>query len=315
MSEYNFSPDKELKEEFLNDMMNEFSDAITHVAKSLLLTKITKSEIELGKDFYNFTPSEIETALRNFRAKSVGSLNTYWSILTKYLIYAEPRRDNVDTTLVKMLSSKQLENYVNKVAEKDRYTFREELHGMLLSLNNPQDQAILILLFEGVSGKAYSEITNLLTTDVDIETGVIKTPRKDVKIEDRRTLFILKEAMNQEYYFTDKDSDGVELCKESPYFIKKMQYKNTNDCSTPLSTSRLKLKIQNFTDEMGRAHLTGKTIYNSGLAERFLNKYGYDVNPSTVSTEEIRAFLDCECESISPANLRTIVKNIQEKLD
>ena len=315
MTKLGFTPDRELKEEFLNDMNNEFSEAITHVAKSLLLTKITKTEVDLGKDFFNFSPREIETTLRDFRAKSLGSLNTYWSILCKYLVYANERRDNVDITIVKMLSSKDLEQYVNKVAEKDRYKTRDELHNMLLNGVNPQDQAMLVLLFEGVSGKAYSEIVNLKVSDIDIEAGIIKTARKTVKIEDKRSLFIINEAIKQEFYITDnKYHTMVEFCMDSPYFIKKIQYKNTNDCTTPVSVSRLKLKIQQFTEEIGRAHLTGKTVYNSGLAERFMNRFGYEVNPSDVSTEDIRRFLLEEDESISPANLRSIVRNIQEKL-
>lgn len=323
-----FTPDLELKEEFIQALESKFSDAITYVAKSLLLTKIESVEIELGKDFYNFTQDEIKNMLREFRAKSVGSLNTYWSILCKYLIFAYDKRDNVDLSIVKMLSSKDLESFVNKVAEKDRFITREELHQMLLRSINPQDQAIFVLLFEGVCGKDYEEILNLQMIDVDLETGTIRTPRKDIVIKDSKSLFIIEEAMMQQFYFVDNMMETVmAINPKNSYVIKKLACRVQGEVTDirninfkagtglePITANRLKVKIQTLNKVLEKQHLTGKTIYNSGLAERFLQHFGYGVNPSEVSNETIKEFLQTEKENISPANLRVIAKSIQEKL-
>lgn len=307
----------ELKQEFLNILKNK-SESQLNLGKNVLI-KIDEVELSKGKNIYTFELGEIKEFLRGLEATSISTLNTYYSILKKYIEYINTTCENKDINFDTLkLSSSDMTELLDQQAHKERYIKREDLFKLISNAVNPQDKALFLLLFEGVRGKEYNDLRLLQEKDIDFETNTIQLPNKKLVIKDRRTMFILKSAIRQsEYYYErlNKDTNEVEMAEyrinENNYFvIKRVMHKNLG--LEPYVSNRIKVKIQKFAKEMGRSALTGNTIYNSGLAERFLEHFQYRA-PETISTNEITQYLKETHESIAPATLRRIANYILEQ--
>jgi len=314
--EHNYYNQEELKVEFLSTVEIKYSEAKFNLTKNVL-SKIDEVETSKGKSIYLFTLDEIKEFLSGLQATSITTLNTYYSTLKKYVDFVSikhPEKE-IDLATIKKLSSRDMEELINQEAHEERYITREELFKLISNAVNPQDKALFLLLFEGVRGKDYNELRLLEEKNIDLEANTIQLPNKTIKIKDRRTMFILKSAMNQtEYYYERKNKDTNEpemveynINPNNYFVIKRVMHNNFG--LEPYVANRIKVKIQKFAKEMGREYLTGNTIYNSGLAERFLEHFEYRA-PETVTTKEIKQFLADNNESIPPATLRRIANYI-----
>lgn len=316
---YEYHSDNELKNEFLSTVEEKYSKAKFNLTTNVL-SKIDDIEGNKEKKIYFFTLDEIKEFLLELQATSITTLNTYYSTLKKYVDFVSEKHPEkeIDLVNIKKLSSKDMINLINQEAHKERYITREELFKLISNAVNPQDKALFLLLFEGVRGKDYDTLRLLEEKHINFEENTIELPNKTIKIKDRRTMFILKSAIRQtEYYYErkNKDTDEMEIAEYniSPnnYFVIKRVIHN-NLGLEPYVPNRIKVKIQKFARELGREYLTGNTIYNSGLAERFLEHFDYRA-PETITTKEIKQFLVDSNESIPPATLRRIANYILEQ--
>lgn len=307
-----YKVDSDLKINFIEEMALISSDSMMDLIKKVM-KKIDLYESIVGKSIYNYTIEMYKDILGDFRASSVSSLNSYFSVIKKYIEYSMDKRDNVNLDY-KLITSKEMEKLVNKVAHDDRYITRDELTELISNAINPQDMALLILIFEGVRGVDYDDIRLLKTKDIDFNNGVIHLKNKDIKVESQLFLSIIKEATKQLEYvkYLSGERASVKYYKiheDNEYVIKRLMHKS--DGLDPYVGHRLKVKVSELTSEMGREHLTGTTIYNSGLAERLLKEFNR--HPDDISDKEIRQFLEERGEKIPCASLRRIARYILEK--
>ena len=310
--EYTYEIDRELKTGFLEEMELLSSDAMMNLAK-IVMRKVDEYEEIIGKAIYNYTIEMYKDILGHFRASSVSTLNSYFSIIKKYAEYAMDKRDGVNLDY-RLITSKEMEKLVNKVAHDDRYITREQLMDLISNAINPQDMAIFILLFEGIRGKDYEDMRFLKTSHIDFETGIIHLQDKDVVIEDKYSLAIIKEATRQTEYIkylhgAKALTVNYKINPKNEYVLKKLMHKS--DGLEPFASHRLKVKISELASDMGREHLTGTTVYNSGLAERLLKSFNR--HPDDISDKEMKEFLSERGEKIPCASLRRIARYILEK--
>lgn len=309
-----FSNNNNLKTKFLDEIEKK-SISQFNLTRNVLV-KIDKMETMKNKNIYEFDTVEIKEFLKQLDSTSISTLNTYYSTINKYIRFIEETNSEVVINKdVTKLSSRDMEDLLNKEAHEERYITREDLFRLVSNAVNPQDKALFLLLFEGVRGKDYNDLRLLEERNVNFENNTIITPQKTITIKDKRTMFILKSAIKQtEYYYErlNKDTNEMEMAEyeinPNNYFvIKRVMYKNLG--LEPYVSNRIKTKIQKFAKEMGRPALTGNTIYNSGLAERFLEHFNYR-STETISTIEIQEYLREHNENIAPATLRRIANYI-----
>lgn len=309
---HTFKVDNELKQMFIEDMELLSSEAMMNLVRNVM-KKIDNYERVVGRTIYTFTIEMYKDILGDFRASSVSTLNSYFSVIKKYVEFSLDKRDGVNLDY-RIISSQEMEKLVNKVAHDDRYITREELMKVISNAINQQDMAIFILLFEGVRGKDYENIRFLKTKDVDFETGLLHLQDKDIVIEDKFSLSIIEEATKQTEYVkylhgAKALASYYQINPKNEYVIKKLMY--NSDGLEPIASHRLKVKLNELASDMGREHLTGTTVYNSGLAERLLKTFNR--HPDDISDKEIKAFLEERKEKIPCANLRRIARYILEK--
>lgn len=309
---YMYEIDKDLKDAFIEELELTSSEAMMNLVK-IVMRKVDEYEEIIGKPIYNYTIEMYKDILGHFRASSVSTLNSYFSVIKKYSEYAMDKRDNVNLDY-RLITSKEMEKLVNKVAHDDRYLTREQLMELISNAINPQDMAIFVLLFEGIKGKDYEDIRFLKTKDVNFETGNIQLQDREVVIEDKRSLAIIKEATRQMEYIkylhgAKALTMSYKINPNNEYVLKKLMHKS--DGLEPFASHRLKVKVSELASEMGREHITGTTVYNSGLAERLIKSFNR--HPDDISDREMKKFLCERGEKIPCANLRRIARYILDK--
>lgn len=154
-------------------------------------------------------------------------------------------KSNSDNILNRV-DTRWFRNFVNKDA-KIFYT-KQEIINIIDKCKNPQDAVIISLIFDGVQGKAVSELRNLKETDVDDLTGQVA--------------LIDEDGSTRKTYVTQLSLDLIMAAYEEPYYYK------SNGLMDESSN------VRNYTELVGglyiiRSSNTGK-IKNLGPADKFV---------------------------------------------
>lgn len=151
------------KKEFLDTLDSEM---LQYVVESLL-QRVGNIEKALGKDLHDMDLNELGETMKGLAVSS--ELSAYHSLLhmERYVSWAVVngyRSSNITPfdLIDKAEWSKQF-----VVKYKRTMLTREQLLNMTDELVNRVDRAIMMLLFEGISGKGYSEIINLKMSDIE----------------------------------------------------------------------------------------------------------------------------------------------------
>ncbi len=201
-----------LKEEYLQTCKE--STATTY---RRVLMKVEIVEEELDKPLSKFDVKDFQYLMKQMKANNINTLASYTSVIVTYLEYLQANGIKIDVDLVSTFSLKGIIKFVDQ----EQYISYKSLNRVANSMINAQDSVVLRLIFEGVSGKNYSEISNLTKNDIDFENGILnlKNEVKDGVIVERKlklryaeTIQDIKEAINQtEYYKGDGYSGSVPL--------------------------------------------------------------------------------------------------------
>lgn len=296
------------KKWFLEEMENNGYDYLTIKSYENFLYRIRDFEINYMNDkkINEFNYDEIILFLKILGSSSIDSLSNYVCMISIYFDFCkkESKMDNV-IDYIRAISLETLEKCVNKDKFNNRFISRETLYTLVDKLINEYDKAILLLTFEGIMGKGYSELINLKVSDLDFECNIIKLSNREVAINDKLK-FILKRLVHQDtiFYANEIDNRVNELNMDSPYL-----FKPTNRYISLKSTQKrieqgkynpyqidskvLNNRIFKILKEFIRApYLTMNNIYRSGLIEQIKKNIGEENITKQTFADEITKISD-----------------------
>lgn len=216
-------------------------------------------ETELGRDIYTFNVNECMNLLVKFSPKSIGHVGSLKSQFTKYVNWAT--KEGLDK-----------KNYWSLVPVDDdfvRFSFAsrnikdlDELTQVVESnLHVPYDKYVVYLLYMGVMGENFSELTRIKDSDVDKVKRVITTERR------KYTALVdpLFAAIDSSAYYEEKKQRD----DNSVYFVK--PFKTKGLIGEPVGYQHVHRVIQKMIDSYNEQNpnnqkqYTPTTIWRSGL--------------------------------------------------
>lgn len=236
-----------------------------------------KYECKYGIDLYDFNPSQIREVVQEMNPLTYNSSRSNISVISTYLSWAIDK--GLRTSIVNPLdevSTLWVEQFVAKGTK--LYVSEREMRSIEDYCVNAQDAVIFRLLFEGVQGKACSEISNLKYDDVDHDNAILTLHNADGKTRklqvSLRCIHLIDQAMRQREYIK---GNGETLDNENilPYFaLVSSEYVLRNSITTKHSSPNVdKYTIYRridsikslFSGQFDAKYLTSKNIVKSGM--------------------------------------------------
>lgn len=280
-----YEPTWEFKESFLKRCKIELNP-YRYATMRNLMYKVGRWERRYHKDVYDFTLDQLKGMLKEFNSTSEMSLMSQKSNLEYYLWYAKKIQNQGDSNvaLTVNLSMDEVREFVNFIGSEERFITRDELYNLVEdNLVNKIDQAMILLIFEGILGRENKDLVSLEWRNIDFGSGIIRSGNKSIEISSE-LVNILEEANNEEIYLlangntekvkNDKHSKNIKRDRreildkyDSPYFLR--PFKNKNKCEQQMTGKAIQRRVlNNCKDYLGRQYLNLKSIYISGLIDR-----------------------------------------------
>lgn len=259
----------DIKWEFLNQYDNER----TRLIALYPMRKAKRFEERAGKDLFEMSLQEIEEILYSLSSSSKNSIVLNVGRIEEYILWASAngyRRSNITP-----FPSTNREAWMKKfVADYRNYAFtRQDIIHMTESLVNDVDKALLLLLFEGASGRQYSEVLNLKVEDIDsaheAPTALLRDSDKSVRLINitPRLEILIRRANRQHDY---KNKNGTLIGKpqaysrfaHSEYVFKKV---NRGAQRGSLNNFFVNRKVAIFKEIFDMPYLKANHIIHSGI--------------------------------------------------
>lgn len=140
------------------------NDGVYRIGFETFFRGTASTESDLEKDLYEFTEKEFEYVLKNYNAYSTQSVKKYVSFFNTYVEWAAG--EGLISTNLALIEHKDYDWFSQFVNKSKRINFSEdEFNQIVDDLRNYSDKFILQALYEGISGKEFSEIRNLKMSD------------------------------------------------------------------------------------------------------------------------------------------------------
>ena len=135
--------------------------------------KASRTEKQLNKDMYDMTLEEMEALLYDLESPSTPGIMNNIQTYDKYCKWA------IDNGLTNSLSNftvfdgKATREWSRKFLADYKYPVyrREDILEIISGFQNEVDKAMILCLYEGISGEGYSELLNLKVTDLFEKDG------------------------------------------------------------------------------------------------------------------------------------------------
>lgn len=272
----------ELKDEYIStrESKNTYSNII-----KLAFKKSEDIEEEKQKDVCMFNTKEIIELYEHFDISSFDHLSNIHSQLSSYAnwCYKTGRKlfpkelSEYKKNCYPNIHSDDLHSIIgNKEAEK--ILTREEVLDIAKSLPNPSDAFILLCLFEGIHGKDYSEIREIMWEDFDGQTlhicpGRIEQLYTDTIIPQPRTVQVSQELIHYAQLSRFKldytpliDSWRITDLADENFIIKRTE--KARNCNKQPKLTRRVVEMLSYN---GNKNISAIDIRNSGKVY-FINK-------------------------------------------
>jgi integrase len=262
---------QEIKEKFLETYENEQSrKTINNVfLKSELIESV------LDKDLYNFNQTEIGKVISNANPHSKMVARSLGRFISQYISWAMPYRES-NLNPLQGADQGWYDKFVDKT-KKIHHSFEEFLE-LLEDPNmlNAQDQAFLFCLFEGLSGKQFSEIREITIEDINWDNNEIYIKERDQIIQvSPECIKYLDKAVKQDTYYVyhsnTKEFKEKELL-ESKYIFKNVKA-GRNYPYTQVSMTTLYNRLNSIKDIFGIEYFTGNSLRQSGMIWESIKLY------------------------------------------
>lgn len=320
-----------LKQWFVN--LGEEVSEETKLSYDNLMRRISNYEVNWkdGRDVYTFSRDEIMDMFTMFGSSSATTLNVYRSILGKYIDLAiEQGYIKTNINITNNITYSDLVELVNKTRYEQKFVTREEIYDAIeverdeiigeriKGLLNYQDQAIILLLFEGLT---VTEIADLKIEQINFNTLTVKIVRDDeeilIKIPQKLSnileLTTLKSIYQMNNGVKNRIRDLIET-KDSPYFIKPIKNtRNENDLKlTPQVVQTRIAKIFENENYLNMPFMTPSSLYLSGVIDRLI-AYSKKLAVDELTHKDVADFLKVRHERLNSYQTFLAYQNTQNQ--
>lgn len=258
----------QLKRHFLDSFPENTAKSYERIFK---LTK--KLEDSYNKDLNEMNQNELEEVLNMFGAENRNTIEAYARVISSYLNFSVEN----NFSRINHLAFYKPEDFKQFVKE-EVYINNKNLLRIESLLQNYQDAIIPRLIFEGVSGKSFSELTNLREEDLDFENNILhltETLDKDYSIKrtlqvSTHTMEMIKGAVAQDIYYK---KNGESLGKgaflnlaESKYVLRGARTNNTLP-DNQMNIAGIQRRLRMIESSLGLPSFTAKFIQRSGVIQ------------------------------------------------
>lgn len=264
------------KEEFIKNYLQ--SRVIQKTTLYALFKKTAQFEEEYNKDCCIFTKDEALKMFFEFKSKSVYVLLNNNTVLKAYCAYMNYYHNMQSEVVYDNIGIEDLKPCVAE--SKNKLLTREDLLDIKNQLLNDVDKCIVELLWEGVSGNAMCDIT-------DLHEGQLDRNKKQLRFADGRILRLTDELYED---IVNAFKQTEYLCYGESLRTKKLNgfgrlYKERDNSIGGLESEDRRFrwiyrKIKIYRDYVGMPWLTMKIISNSGFAhylQQGMEETGLDI--------------------------------------
>lgn len=251
-----------------------------------ILKRVSTLEEDLGKDLYNFNLNEIEQFIFYLAPKTSNSVQSTIYCINSYIRWAiyEGLNDNLNP-LDFMLGEEYIRKFLHDFNEL-LFSY-EQIKRIVGSLASFMDSALVLAIFEGVMGKACSELVNLTIYDINEKDSCLslKNEISPDKIEER-CLYLdadsplikcLLKSVEEKVYFKNNGNPSPNIkapvadLVNNEYIFRnvKMNAKNEGKADKHLVSRKLKLIGKWF----GYPYLSPINLRNSGMLYEAYKQY------------------------------------------
>ncbi|MGG0667764.1 hypothetical protein ABE073_04460 [Lederbergia citrisecunda] len=268
LKENNIFYNQEIKEQYLN----EFENPLLKVFASIPLKKARRTEKIYEKDVYDMTVEELEGVVGDLACSTANAAYNNIIAIEKYIdwsIREGYRKSNINP-LRNIDKVKWSEQFVANY--KNNYFTREQIEEMASELVNSSDKAVLLGLFEGIKGKGFAELLNLVEKDIREKNDVwqARLTNKDgsvrvIEISEMLAMSLINSANTPKYINKNGESDKrrESPLEDSPHVFKKARRGKSND--ELLDHNFVTRKFTLFKDVFGMRFLKSKHVSDSGI--------------------------------------------------
>lgn len=259
----------EIKFEYLESFEEEKTAYIT----SFIFKKSKEIEEALRKDIYDMSKNELAEVMKALSVSSEDSAYIKAVQLEQYIDWAV-EAGHVGSNLNPLSNINKREWSSQFVATYKQAAFtREKIIDMCDDLYNWGDKAVLLAIFEGISGEGYSEILNLQKKDLKEKNNkfyadLVNKEGKERTIEISEELYTYLSKTDDETEYTNKNGqvEGERWSKsqllDSPYIFKKT---TRGKQEGKLDLFYVNRKFQIYKEVFNLKFLRSKHIENSGI--------------------------------------------------
>lgn len=269
-----------------------------------LICRAKPFEEEHGKEISAFSKNEICEYLTSLNATSTSNLESFASMLRKYMRYARANGiDGADKGEWDMLHKRDIANCVSR--EKHYFTM-SDIDDYLSRLYNPADKWFILALFEGLCGKDREEIWGIALSDFDAENLTVATPNGKVKKVSQRLYDIAVESANTYTYQTLSQLRSVatvKLIEDRPYSVFKYSAVKSMNSSLARWNFRTTRRIKGLKNYLYEDELSIPRIINSGMyyqLQQIQVKYGCSFGQAFFKPEYKQLAYQYDVENLIP---------------
>lgn len=254
---------KERKQEFFE----QFKETTQNTLKSLF-KKTYEYEYKLKKDLCEFNLDEIDQILIDSDNGSVRFISTTLAYIKNYIDWA------IKNEYARQLNSPfqyiNVAKYATKFEKEDSLLTLIEIEDIESRCINFQDSVIVRLLYEGVSGKEYSELINLSINDVNRQTRTLKLIDLDgssryIEVSEQCINLILEASKEVKYIRVGNNRNPFLNLLESDKVLK---LSNTKTDDAVADANLIYRRIRSISEKLGRK-ISPSLITQSGMLKLF----------------------------------------------
>lgn len=297
---------REFKMKYLKEIEHEYSVS-TQKNVDLLMRTAKFYEDTFKKDVYEFNLSEMTDMLKSFRAKTVNALKHRMSVYSSYIDRAM-QEGLVSNNVLDMIMPDEYADLIDKEATNNRYITKQTLLDDISYLTNAQDQVIFMLLFDGVMGKNYENLVNLKVSDIDTKTLVASLIDGTKVILSDDTYNLIQIAVSEETYDTYSKTEIIYPLPKNEYVLRVPKRPKGNELE-PVRSNSIRTKIDLFKKDLGMEGITGRSIYLSGVAHRYLSTHGEE----NMNIPELKEWLKANNVKTNTSEMMGIIRLLVEK--
>jgi len=253
----------------------------------LYFKKTEPFENQKGKDLFDMDFDMLEELFYWVQRKTERSAVNFFNTIKNYITWAKDNGygESPLNPIIDTINTEFVSKYLYK--EGIKYYTRKDLFKYFENMNNVRDKALVLALFEGISGNKFSEIINLRREDLSEKDGKyyasllsdeVDLTHRQLEISEELYNMVIEAYNAQEYKNT---SGRVNRIVDGEYIFRKSRI-GGNDVriTVPMLQNTIINVIKPAFDDV---QITTTSINNSGVMH-YANEY---MNSDRVLTKEI----------------------------